>query len=48
MKIIQEFIAGLDCPEELAGDPKFVTAVETVTRRRLDLRPEDIVEVRFV
>jgi hypothetical protein len=48
MRIIQEIHPGFDCPKELAENPKFKEEIIRTTRRRLELRPWDIVEVKFV
>ncbi len=47
MRIVQYLKAGKDCPENLAGNLAFARQVILVTRRRLELRPEDTVEVVF-
>jgi hypothetical protein len=47
MIIIQYVEPGIDCPEELAGNEKFRDKLIYVTRRKLELGPEDIVVVKF-
>jgi hypothetical protein len=48
MRIVPYIKPGVDCPASMAGNPEFRTHIIEVTRERLDLRPEDIVEVVFI
>jgi hypothetical protein len=48
MRIVQYITPGRDCPEKLAGDPRFRAKIIESTIRRLELRPIDTVEVVFL
>jgi len=52
MKIIHELKIGEDCPENVGVSEKnkeaFVKRLKEITAERLELRPQDIQEVRFV
>ena len=45
-KIIVEQIAGADYPLQLKGNDRFIDEQKASIRRRLELRPIDIVEIR--
>mgnify|MGYP001306982987 CR=1 FL=1 len=48
MRIIQELKAGEDFPATIRPNARFAEEIGKETRKRLGLRPQDIVEVVFL